>query len=147
MTTEWVAEDALARHLNVDRAILKKMRPGLPSGSLMSEGRRVLWSHAAAQHAAVTLGLTEASDAKKTPLPPAGAADAEELVVVRNFPNPRVIQARRPSGELVTVRVGNGLKYVPRLRDGSPMTVRAVFSPTDNCWVRVGRDPRFVGVW
>jgi len=147
MTTEWIAEDELARQLNVERGILKKMRPSLPAGSLTSEGRRVMWSQEAASVAATTVGLSYGLHEKNAATEPASAREVEVLTVVRNFPNPRVIQARRASGEVVTVRVSNGLKYLPKLRDGKPMTLRAYYSPADNCWVREGRDPRFVGVW
>lgn len=145
--TEWIAEADLAKRLNVDRAILKKMRPGLPAGSLSAAGKVVLWSHAAAAHAAVTLGLADDSLEKNAAPAPAERAAEEELTVIRNFPNPRVIQARRANGEAVMVRVSNGLKYVPKLRNGDPMKLRATFSTAHNCWVRTGRDPRFVGVW
>lgn len=66
---------------------------------------------------------------------------------VKHFHNPRVISARRTSGEVVYVRVPESRHFIPRLQDGSPMTLRARFEGNPANWSLIGRCPRWTGRW
>jgi len=151
---EWLTEAEIATRLNVDRAILKKRRPHLPSGAVMPSPRGVLWTLAAAQGVADELGLSAAFQIEKTAPAQDEKTPTETLTVVSSprfaglhFRNPNVVQARRPNGELVLLRVGSSRNYVARLRSGEPMTVPATIMPGGNVWIRLGRDPRWPGRW
>lgn len=64
---------------------------------------------------------------------------------IKHFANPRVIQARRESGEIVFVRVADSRNFIPKLQDGSPMHLKAMFEGDPPNWSFVGRLPRFEG--
>lgn len=66
---------------------------------------------------------------------------------VKHHPNPRVISARRETGEVVYVRVPESRHFISRLSDGTPMTLRARFDGTPPNWSLVGRCPRYFGRW
>lgn len=65
----------------------------------------------------------------------------------RHFPNPNVIRARRPNGEVVYVRVSSSAHFVPKTADGTPMTLTARLDGEPAIWCLVGRCPRWVGRW
>lgn len=64
---------------------------------------------------------------------------------IKHFANPRVIQARRESGEIVFVRVAESRNFIPKLGDGQPMTLEAMWDGEPPNWSLVGRCPRFEG--
>lgn len=66
---------------------------------------------------------------------------------IKHHPNPRVISAKRPSGEVVYVRVAESRNFIAKTRDGSPMTIQARFEGNPPNWSLVGRCPRYLGRW
>jgi len=100
--------------------------------------------------------LPEPPQAQPEAEKPAPAPIVEVLVVVssprmfpdgsiRHFANPRVIKARRASGEEVYVRVADTRHFLPRGRDGQPMKLTARLDGEPLIWSLVGRVPRFLG--
>ena len=144
---EWVAEDELATQLNVSREVLLAAREKLAVEDVDKEGPWVVWRKTAATAFAAAAGMTWPVVEKTAP--------ADELVTVASaprgtgwhFPNPRIVKARRASGELVDVVVMNSSKYTTHLRNGAPMTFRARKSPSGAHWTLVGREPRYKGGW
>ena len=151
----WLTEDSLAELLNVHRDVLKKRRPHLPAVTVKLVHKVVLWRVDAAQAAADDMGIPITLLTEKAAPAAASAQDGHEELQVASSPrfgrfhfrNPKVIQARRKNGELVTVRVHSSAHYQPLLRDGKPMLVRAQQQPGTNVWTRAGRDPRWPGRW
>jgi len=93
---------------------------------------------------------------KPAPCPADGVPVREAMVVVsiprpwgdgsiRHCANPRLVQCRRPSGEVVWVRVADCRNFVPTARDGNPMTITAEFGGQPAHWYHVGRCPRWRG--
>lgn len=151
---DWVAEETLATELNVPRELLRSLRPTLDTADTKQFGAFIGWKKTAATGVANSLGLvwpapevTEAPAEKNAP-------EGEQLTVVSvrrgdgyHFPNRRLIQARRASGEVVNVLVIDSSKYMPRTRDGKPMSFRAKPSSHGAHWALIGREPRYPGQW
>lgn len=146
-------ETELRERLGCPRSALRELRKNaaFPQGQFWEVvGHEVRWSVLGAAKALETLGGVTGADASKNAPSEAPAHAAgpslERLAVVRaNFPNPRVVLARRENGAEVYVRVPDNRNFVPRMRDGSPMTFQAQESAGQ--WVLVGRAPRWPGRW
>jgi hypothetical protein len=162
---DWIAEEEIAKSLGVEREKIRAERPRLAAGEVGQQGRVIVWCRAAAMRLAAKLGL-ESPFPKKTP-PPAARA-VRGLLLEKNpppgspevltvFSTPRkdgwhfgqhnLIRAKRLNGEIVVVRVIDSRKYLPALRNGTPMTIVARPSDAGAWWWPVGREPRFPGVW
>lgn len=142
---EWITEEALALALNVDRSHVRAKRPYLLAGEVDRKNGAVLWQRSAAQRVAAEMGLMFAD------APPAAAVPIndviETLAVVSPALNRNIVNAQRANGEMACVRVTDNRKFVPRLGNGQPMTLRAQKSAAGNWWLLVGREPRWPGVW
>ena len=143
--TEYINENDLIAQLGVCRQKLRKMRP---EGFVLHDSDGALWPMADATQLAIQMGV-ELCDPEKN------APEIEILTVAsirrgndgRHFPNKNIIMARRPCGEIVTVRVINSSNFQPTLRiTGSPMTFRAKKS-SGNWWQFMGKEPRYPGQW
>jgi len=150
MDAEWISEADAAKRLGVERKRLRAARAAAPDQVQHQEGGAWVWLASGLAAVAEKMGLTLPPASEKNAPPPA----EETLTVVSSpgpqgshFPNPLVIQARRASGERVYVRVRESRKYLPRLRDGRPMTFAARRSEAGNWWVPAGREPRWPGMW
>jgi hypothetical protein len=146
--SEWVAEETLATDLNMDRDLIHAARLQLEASDVDTDGPWIVWKKTAAKKFAEELGLPW------PPIPPAVPPVIEEVTVVsapgtngKHFPNPRIIRAKRANGELVYVTVMESGKFVPRLRTGAPMVLKAQKSAGSGGWVLVGRGPRWKGAW
>lgn len=157
---QWIPEDELAALLNVPREKIRAERPHLLPGEIAKRGNVIRWLRTAGERVAAKLGLElpkkTAPEAEGSRVEGRGEDDAgEELTVSSNpmrsngphFGNPFLIKARRASGEEVVVRVLHSSKFLPRLRNGEPMTFKAKKSTAGNWWQLVGREPRFPGQW
>ena len=138
----------MVEQLNVPVKILRANRP---AGVVSRCSTGVRWPLAVAVAFAATMSATLTIPEEKD-----RANEIEELTVAspargadgRHFPNRHIIMARRQNGEVVTVRVVDSAKYRPMLRiGGQPMTFKARPANHGNCWVRVGREPRYPGQW
>ncbi|TXH46080.1 MAG: hypothetical protein E6Q97_30360 [Desulfurellales bacterium] len=124
------------------------------------DSRRILLTPEGVQVLRTAIGLSsEAKAEKDAPAPEPEAARkpvVETMTVVscrrrfpngeiKHFANPRVIQARRANGEIVFVRVAESRNFIPKLQDGSPMTLEAMWDGEPPNWSLVGRCPRFEG--
>lgn len=137
-----------------------------------SDRRSVIYSPAALEKLAMFAAGRPAEGAEPEPAttPPENAGDTptaqpepalmvvEELEVVssprlfptgrvQHFPNPRVIRAKRASGELVYVRVPESAHFVQHLQDGAAMRIKARLDGEPPTWSLVGRCPRAPGRW
>jgi hypothetical protein len=161
---EWISEEELAKQLGVEREKIRAERPRLGPGEVQQHGRAIVWLRTAAARIATKLGLEFASVKNPPPVPhvvrgllleknpPPGAP--EELTVVSSpgpggwhFANHHLIRARRLNNQTVIVRVVDSRKYVPKLRNGNPMTLKAQPAEAGLWWVPVGREPRYPGAW
>lgn len=136
-----IPEADLATTWRVPRQRLREIRKKLAAGEALTTPEGVLWLPAAALRVAQELGLAWTPGAVAEPEP------GEVLTVVRPAANPNIVMCRRKNGEEVAVRVVTNTKYVPKLTNGTPMTLRAQKSPAGNWWVLMGREPRWRGVW
>lgn len=141
---EWIAEEAIARLLNVPRDIMRAQRPHLPAGNVRSKGNTVEWQKNAAREVATRLNLPWPSS---TPAAAAPVDNVEELTVITQAVNPNIVNARRSNGATVCVRVVDNKKYLPLGSDGQPMKLRAKPSGVGAWWTLVGREPRWPGRW
>jgi len=145
---EWVSEEDLAVELKVDRQVLRHQRPHLGAGEVDQKSGAVVWLRSAATRVAAKLGLTLAEQEKTAPAVNGALPDGVEvLTVVSQALNRNIVNATRPSGERVCVRVMDNKKYLPRTGKGEPMTLRAKKSTAGNWWILVGREPRWPGMW
>ena len=148
MATETINERVLIEQLGIPE---KKLRALRPVGVEVRSGEGVFWPVASAVELAGSMGAELTLPQEKT------APDAtEELSVAsdprlgsgQHFPNPKLIRARRASGELVLVRVMDSRKYRRFLRiGGAPMVIRAQPAASGNWWNLVGKEPRWPGQW
>ena len=145
--SDWISEDQLATHLAVKRAALRVQRRSLGQGEVSQKNGAVMWRRTAASRVAASLGLEWPSETAAAPAQLSAAPAIETVTVVSQALNVNIVNCRRATGELVCVRVMNNKKYVPRLRDGSPMTLQAQKSPAGAWWRLVGREPRAPGQW
>lgn len=151
---DWVAESTLATELGVPRDLLRSTRPTLAESEFALFGNVVAWKKTAARRVARTAFALEwpvedAADKKTAPIIPERlvVTSAPRVASGHHFPNPRLIRARRATGEQVDVLVIDSSKYVPLTRDGKPMEFLAKPSATGAHWVLVGREPRWRGAW
>lgn len=156
--TDWIPEEEIAQQLGIEREKIRAARPHLGPGAVSMMGKVIYWTRTAAAELAQRLGLP-ASIAEKTPAAPAvkenaPAPEGEELTVFSgpgpggwHFPNRNLIKAKRPTGEIVVVRVLDSRKYLPKDRFGKPMVMRAKQATSGTWWVLIGREPRFPGIW
>jgi len=91
-------------------------------------------------------------DPVATPNPAAPGQVVEKMTLVRanwgSTGSKVVVQARRPSGEIVTVRVHSNANFVVTMANGQPMTFHAMQNPhSPQFWTLVGRSPRWKGRW
>lgn len=147
------SEDDIRLRLGCSRGALRELRKSaeFPQGAFWEVvGKEVRWSVLGAAKALELLGGVQIADAKENapsgqPALP-GEPVVERVTLVRGgFPNPRVVLARRENGAEVYVRVPDSRNFVPRMRDGSPMTFQA--REDGGQWVLVGRAPRWPGRW
>jgi hypothetical protein len=86
--------------------------------------------------------VTESMTVESKPQRPLRIAGA---VALYHFANRFLIQARRPNGEVVYVRVPDSSKFTTRLVSGHPMTLLARWDADQ--WHLAQRAPRFKGRW
>ena len=141
---EWITEEALALALNVDRSHVRAKRPYLLAGEVDQKNGVVRWQRSAAQRVAAEMGLAFVAEPSAAPVT---GNDIETLTVVTPALNRNIVNAQRANGEMACVRVTDNRKFVPRLGNGQPMTLRAQKSAAGNWWLLVGREPRWPGVW
>ena len=172
MSDTWHSTKTLCERLGVTPERLREYRDHLDLVSPddwrphHQDKRSIIYSPGAfARLAAHAAGVVEASavgmpaDEKDAPpsQPDAGLVIEEMQVAssprmfpgrrAQHFNNPRVIKARRANGDFVYVRVPDSAHFVPQLRDGSPMTLRARLDGEPPIWTLVGRCPRAPGRW
>lgn len=147
------SEDDIRLRLGCSRGALRELRKSaeFPQGAFWEVvGKEVRWSVLGAAKALELLGGVQIPAAKENapsgqPALP-GEPVVERVTLLRGgFPNPRVVLARRENGAEVYVRVPDSRNFVPRMRDGSPMTFQA--REERGQWVLVGRSPRWPGRW
>lgn len=147
---DWISEEALAAALGVARDRLRERRPYLLAGEVEQKNGAVQWQKSAAVRVAGELGLawgSAAEDAEDADAPPAADEGVETMTVVSQALNRNIVNAKRADGSLACVRVTDNRKFVPRLGNGTPMTLRAKKSTAGNWWLLVGREPRWPGMW
>lgn len=161
---DWITEEELAKQLGVDRDVIRAERPHLAPGEVKQQGRLIVWLRVAASRIAAKFHL-EPVALKKTPPaplvirgllleknPPPGTP--EDVTVVStpgpggwHFANHHLIRARRENGLTIIVRVVDSRKYVPKMRNGKPMMLKARPAEAGLWWIPAGREPRYPGVW
>lgn len=145
---QWIEEDTLAELLGVPRPFLKKMRPDMPAGTVdTNRVKAVIWQKSAARNALTAFGLVfdwPEPPPAATPTPPPAK---ERVTVVCSPPNRRIVTCKRATGALVHVRVVDNRKYLPKGKDGKPMTLEAIKNTLGNWWNLIGPEPRWPGRW
>lgn len=151
---EWIAEHDIADHLGVKRDDIRAHRPAAATGEVTAQGNIIFWLKNAAVRVAEKLGLSPAVLEKSATPTPTVSDETETLTVVSepgptgyHFGNPHLIRARRANGNVVVVRVVSSKKYRPKLQNGKPMELRAKPADEGAWWIRVGREPRFIGAY
>ena len=140
-----VSEMGLVERLGVTRAILKTWRDAnlVRGRDWDAVAKNVLLTQEAAERLALALGVSapvlekNAAPASKNASGEASIPEVEELVMVRAFRNPKLIEARRKNAAIVMVRVQSNENFRPG------MVLRAV--AVNHLWVLKGRCPRFPG--
>ena len=140
-----VAEMGLVERLGVTRAVLKAWRDAnlVRGRDWAAISKNVLLTQEAAERLVLALGVSapvlekNAAHASKNDSGEASIPEVEELVMVRAFRNPKLIEARRKNGVGVMVRVQSNENFRPG------MVLRAVQGQT--LWALKGRCPRFPG--
>ena len=143
-----INESDLAKKIGVSRLIIKDHRNhSLKEGNdWEKKGRTIVYTQQGAERLMNILGVNPPENELTTLHKADSDSGREELVFVRGgFTNDRVIQAKRESGELVTVRVRTSKNFRPTDAKGEPMRFPAV---RDGAAWRIARAlPRWPGKW
>lgn len=131
------SEIGLAKKLGLPRNHLREARENLKKGADWdTEGKEVVWTHAAAQAMALAIGATLDDPAGKN----AGAeATVNEFTVAKKCVNTHALWATDKAGKEWLVRVTSNEHFRPG------MVFRAEMM--QDGWTLVGRCPRFPGRW
>jgi hypothetical protein len=146
MTTPWYSEALLTERLALSRNVLEHFRSkSLKKTDWKKEGRAILISQSALDQLLRKLGSPDldcSSCLEKNGAAPL-ADEPIDLVVVRIFPNPHILQAKKPeSEELVRVRVPNNANFRPLMKFKARPDPNA-----EGLYKLEGRTPRFPGRW
>lgn len=139
-----------ATGVHLDHLRRSRMRVLDPTRDWVMKQSRVAYTSTAVLIVLGDLGLTDDEGQlvgldlpevlEKSRMVEAGEVEEVEAVVTRFWPNPQLIEARLPSGELVNVRVG----HQKNLRRGMEIPIAPLNA---NAWQMTRKLPRFPGKW
>ena len=146
--SEVISESELTDRLGISReSVAGHRKRGLTRGEDWSKaGRSIIYTKTGAERLIKMVGVTIPPDEKKSVTAPSKRHSEETLTFIQgNFPNRRIIKAKRKSGELVVVRVGSSKNFTPKDHRGEPMTFPA--RQDGGIWVITRPTPRWRGKW
>ena len=146
--SEEIPESELAKRLGISRdSVAGHRKRALTRGEdWRKAGRVIVYTESGAERLIKLVGVTIPPDEKKSPTAPSNGHSEEELTFIQgNFPNRRIIKAKRKSGELVMVRVRSSKNFRPNDHRGEPMTLPA--RQESGMWVLARPLPRWPGKW
>ena len=143
-----ITESELSQKLGISReSVAGHRKRNLTRGEdWRKAGRVIVYTEQGAERLIKLVGLTIPSDEKKALTePPSGNGEETLTFLQGNFPNRRIIRARRPNGQLVNVRVTSSENFTPKDHRGEPMTFPA--RQDGGIWVITRPTPRWRGKW
>ena len=146
--SEEIPESELAMRLGISRdSVAGHRKRSLTRGEdWRKAGRVIVYTKSGAERSIKLVGVTIPPDGKISPTAATNGHSEEELTFIRGgFPNRRIIQAKRTSGELVLVRVRSTKNFTPNDHRGEPMTFPA--RRDGGVWVLTRPLPRWRGKW
>ena len=146
--SEEVRESELAKRLGISRdSVAAHRKRSLTRGEDWRKGGRVIvYTKSGAERLIKLVGVTIPPGEKKSPTAATNGHSEETLTFIQgNFPNRRIIKAKRKSGELVMVRVRSSKNFRPNDHRGEPMTLPA--RRESGIWVLTRPLPRWPGKW
>ena len=145
---EEIPESELAKRLGISRdSVAGHRKRALTRGEdWRKAGRVIVYTKTGAERLIRLVGVTTPPDEEKSPSAASNEHSKEELTFIQgNYPNRRIIKAKRKSGELVMVRVKSSKNFRPNDHRGEPMTLPA--RQESGIWVITRPLPRWPGKW
>lgn len=143
-----IKESELCLRLGISRDSIASLRKAhLERGvDWRKLGRIVVYTENGAERLIKATGVPFQSEDKKALKEPRDQQNEETLTFIQgNFPNRKIIKAKRENGVMVFVKVKTSENFRPNDHTGKPMTFPA--REDGNVWIMTRPHPRWPGKW